>query len=95
MSILVVAVLRITDAECYARYADAFPVVFARHEGAIIAADPSPHRLEDAPADKIVIMSFPDLPAARGFLEDPEYQAISADRRKGAVVDAWLVQSYS
>lgn len=94
MSVLVVAVLRITDAERYGRYADAFPAVFARHAGSVVVADPAPRRLDGADADKIVILSFPDLVSARRFLEDPDYQAISNDRREGAVVDAWLVQGY-
>lgn len=95
MRALVVAVLNITDPASYARYAAAFPAVFARHEGLVLAADAAPQRLEGVAADKIVVMSFPDVAAARSFLEDPDYQAISADRRQGAVVDAWLVQGYA
>lgn len=95
MKALVVAVLKITDPVSYARYLAGFPAVFARHEGSILAADAAPHRLEGGAADKIVVMSFPDVVAARSFLEDPDYQAISEDRRQGAVVDAWLVQGYA
>ena len=60
-----------------------------------MAADAAPERLEGVAADKIVVLSFPDAAAARRFLEDPDYQAISADRRQGALVDAWLVQGYA
>lgn len=95
MKALVVAVLKITDPESYARYLAAFPAVFARHDGSILAADASPQRLDGDPTDKVVVMSFPDLAAARSFLEDPDYQAISEDRRQGAVVDAWLVEGFA
>lgn len=95
MKALVVAVLKITDPASYARYLAAFPAVFARHQGSILAADAAPQRLEGVEADKIVVMSFPDVAAAQSFLDDPDYQAISADRRQGAVVDAWLVQGYT
>ena len=95
MRALVVAVLKITDPASYARYLAAFPAVFARHDGSILAADAAPQRLEGAAADKIVVMSFPDVIAAQSFLEDPDYLTISADRRQGAVVDAWLVEGFA
>ena len=95
MRALVVAVMKMTDPASYGRYAAAFPAVFARHEGSVLAADAAPERLEGVAADKIVVLSFPDAAAARRFLEDPDYQAISADRRQGALVDAWLVLGYA
>lgn len=94
MSVLVVATLKIGDAEAYGRYAAAFPAVFARHDGAVVAADPAPRTLDGRAVDKIVILSFPDRAAAGRFLTDPDYRAISEDRNAGALVDAWMVQGY-
>lgn len=95
MTVLIVATLKMTDADSYARYAKAFPAVFARHSGTIVAADAEPVSLDGGAVDKIVIMSFPDQAAAARFLKDPEYQAISEDRRRGATVDAWMVKGYA
>jgi uncharacterized protein (DUF1330 family) len=85
MTVYTIAQLKFTDIASYRRYQKAFPSVFARFNAKLLAADETPVVLEgDWPHDKIVVMSFPDEDEARRFSEDPEYQAIAADRKAGA-----------
>jgi uncharacterized protein (DUF1330 family) len=85
MTVYTIAQLTFTDIASYRRYQKAFPPVFARFNATLLAADESPIVLEgDWPRDKIVVIAFPDEEEARRFNEDPEYQAIAADRKAGA-----------
>jgi uncharacterized protein (DUF1330 family) len=59
--------------------------VFRRHPGTLLAADESPEVIEGRwDREKLVLMSFPDEAAFRGWAQSPEYQDISKDRRAGA-----------
>ena len=48
----------------------------------------------DLSPDKVVMMAFKDEAAARAFLEGPEYQAISEDRRAGATSNAIMIKGF-
>ena len=93
---LVVANLRFTDKERYLRYAAAFPAVFASSGGQVIAADESPQPFDGdgAGVDKIVVLRFDDEPAARTFLNSPDYLRICEDRDAGASLDSWIVKAF-
>lgn len=92
MTVYVVAQLQFTDRARYDAYAAKFGAVFAGSGGRLLAADTSVTPMEDALApDKVVVMSFDDEATARAFLESPAYQAISEDRRAGAVTTGFIV----
>lgn len=85
MSVLIIAQLRFRDVARYRAYQAAFPAVFAKSGGAILAADETPQTLEgDWPFDKIVVMSFPAETTARRFIDSDAYRAIAKDREAGA-----------
>ena len=94
MPVYVVAQLRFKDVERYRRYQSRFADVFKKFPGGrLLAADEAPGRLDgDWQADKIVIMSFDSEDQARLFLDSPEYDEISVDRRAGAETSALLVR---
>ncbi len=92
-AVFVIAKLQFTDVERYRKYQAAFPAVFANSKGEVLAADESPILLSGDPADKIVVMRFPDEATAHAFLTSPEYQKISEDRDAGAVTQSWLVRA--
>ena len=92
MSVYIVAQLRFTDVAAYRRYQAAFPAVFARFKAKLLVADERVEVLEgDWPRDKLVVMEFPDEAEARRFTDDPDYAAISVDRKAGA--DAVVVMA--
>ena len=95
MTVYIIAQLRFTDIEAYRRYQKAFPAVFAKFSGKVVAADESPRVLEgEWRRDKVVILSFPDEAEAQRFATDPEYQAISKDRKAGADAVVLLVKGF-
>jgi uncharacterized protein (DUF1330 family) len=85
VTVYAIAALKFTDRAAYDRYQAAFMDVFVRHPGTLLAADEAPLPIEgEWDADKVVLMSFPDEAAFRGWSESAEYQHISQDRRAGA-----------
>ncbi|HET7075457.1 MAG TPA: DUF1330 domain-containing protein [Mycobacterium sp.] len=85
MTVYAIAQLRFTDRAAYDRYQARFMEVFRRHSGTLLAADESPQVIEGRwDREKLVLMSFPDEAAFRGWAQSPEYQDISKDRRAGA-----------
>jgi uncharacterized protein (DUF1330 family) len=96
MTVYVVAQLSFTDRSAYQRYQARFMDVFRKFEGKLLAADEHPLLLDGQwDRNKLVLLSFPDEPAARRFIEDPEYQEISRDRRAGADTVSLLVRGIS
>jgi uncharacterized protein (DUF1330 family) len=91
MTVYTIAQLKFKDIVAYRRYQQAFPAVFARFNAKLLAADETPKVVEgEWSGDKVVMLAFPDEAEARRFHEDPEYQAIAADRHAGA--DAVVLQ---
>ncbi len=85
MTVYAIAQLRFTDRAAYDRYQARFMGVFRRHPGTLLAADESPQVVEGKwDREKVVLMSFPDETAFRGWAQSPEYQDISKDRLAGA-----------
>ena len=92
MTVYAIAQLRFTDRAAYNRYQSKFMEVFRRHPGTLLAADESPQVVEGQwDREKLVLMSFPDEAAFRGFVQSPEYLEISKDRRAGADTVVLLV----
>lgn len=93
MPVYVVAQMTFTDEARYRRYQKRFADVFQRSGGRLLTADESPILLEgDWVGDKLVIMSFESEKTALSFLESPEYEDISQDRRGGANTVALLAR---
>lgn len=53
----------------------------------------TPHALEGAQAEGMVILAFPTPAAARAWYDSPAYQAVAAHRLKGATYSVALVES--
>ena len=93
MTVYAIAQLRFTDRAAYDRYQARFMEIFVRHPGRLLAADESPQVVEGQwDREKVVLMSFPDEAAFRGWAQSPEYQDISKDRRAGADTVVLLVK---
>lgn len=82
MPAYVIARLTVSDPESYQRYARRFREVVAPFEGRVLALSDAPEVLEgDEPHSRVVLLTFPSAPAARGWYHSPAYQEISADRK--------------
>jgi uncharacterized protein (DUF1330 family) len=85
VTVYAIAQLKFKDRAAYDRYQARFMEVFRRHPGSLLVADESPQVVEGLwDAEKLVLMSFPDEAAFRGWAQSPEYQDISTDRLAGA-----------
>ena len=93
MTVYAIAQLKFTDRAAYDRYQARFMEVFRHHPGTLLAADERPEVIEgEWDREKVVLMSFPDHAAFRGWAQSPEYQDISKDRLAGADTLVLLVE---
>lgn len=81
MSAYVIAQLSIHDRARYDRYAAAFLPTLKPFDGRLLAADEAPQVMEgDWPREKLVLIAFPDVAAARAWAASDSYRAIAVDR---------------
>jgi uncharacterized protein (DUF1330 family) len=77
MPAYLVAEIEVTDPETYAQYRARVPEAIAVHGGRYLVRGGTVEAKEGAPpAGRVVIVEFPDMAAARGFYDSPEYRAI-------------------
>ena len=77
MTAYVLSEVEILDPESVGRYKEAAPATIAAYGGTYLARDAVPEAFEgdfDA-GERIVLICFPDVGAARGWYSSPEYQA--------------------
>lgn len=96
MTVYVVAQLKFRDERLYRRYQEAFPAVWKKYRGRLLAADENPEVVEGHwDGNKVVLMSFPDEAAYREWADSDEYQQIAKDRIAGANTLSLLVHGLS
>jgi uncharacterized protein (DUF1330 family) len=80
-----IAQLTITNRATYDRYQQRFMSVMRQYKGRVLAADENPLVVEGTwDREKVVLLSFPDEPAFREWVESPEYVEIAKDRKAGS-----------
>lgn len=85
MPAYVVATLEVTDPEGLAPYGAAVPAVVEEYGGRYLARGGATELFEgDAPTDRVVIIEFPSVEAARRWYLSPEYSQIRPIREKSA-----------
>lgn len=95
MSIYILTQQTFVDEARYRKYEAAFPEVFAKFKGKLIAADEAPYVLEgDWAMNKVVIIEFANTDDAKEFSNSPEYLAIQADRIAGTKGSVLLVNGF-
>jgi uncharacterized protein (DUF1330 family) len=77
MPAYLVAEIEVADPETYAQYCALTPDVIAAHGSRFLVRGGAVEVKEGKPpAGRMVIVEFPDMAAARGFYDSPEYRAI-------------------
>lgn len=86
VKVYMIANLNIEDKEIYRKYEKGFFPILKKHGGKFTTYDDSIQHLEGSNPLKgrVIIFSFPSESAAKTWYNDPEYQELSAFRRKGA-----------
>jgi uncharacterized protein (DUF1330 family) len=90
----IVGSITITDFEAYNRvYGSKVPALIEAHGGRYLVRGGKMEPLEGAATrPRHVIVVFPDMAAARGFWNSPEYLALAAARQPYASFDLVLVE---
>jgi len=83
--VFVVANLVIEDSNEYRKYEQGFFPILKKHEGRLLTFDDNIESMEGSaqPSGRIIILKFPSEAAAKGWWDDPDYQALSEFRRAG------------
>ena len=91
MTVYVVGQLKFTDRAAYDRYAARFRGVLKQFGGRLLAADEQPEIIEGRwDRDKIVLLSFSDATAFRGFFVQPNIRRLQrTERRERTPLCCW------
>jgi uncharacterized protein (DUF1330 family) len=74
MAAYLIANITITDSERFHIYRSQVPEVIEQYGGRYLVRGGTVHPLEhDIGFDRVVVIEFPSLEAARGFYDSPEY----------------------
>ena len=83
--VYIVANLVIEDSEEYRKYEKGFFPILKNHGGKLLTFDDNIETMEGSarPTGRMIILQFPSETAAKGWWDDPDYQALSEFRRTG------------
>ena len=84
-----------TDAAELALYSQSVGASFEGHAPEFLATYGDIETLEGSPVEAAVILSFPDMQAARAWYQSDAYQAAAQHRFKGAKFRAFLTEGRS
>ena len=77
MTYVVITIKKILDLEAFREYADRVAPIIERHGGKYVAVDKIPDvRSGEWPFVRTVIVAYPNLAAAQGWYDSPEYREI-------------------
>lgn len=92
MSVYFVALISIHDPERYHRYLAGFDAVFEKYEGQVVSVEDNPRVLEgEWPADRTVLLRFPDEQALHSWYDSIEYQNLANHRREASVASVVVI----
>jgi uncharacterized protein (DUF1330 family) len=96
MPAYVVVNIRIHDPDLYAQYARGAPAAVERFGGRYLARGGAVEVREgEWSPERLVILEFPDVDAARAWYESPEYQELLAIRQRAAEGDVVITDGLS
>ncbi len=79
----VIVLLDVKDQDLYAEYVKQATITEAKHGGrALVVADALEVIEGDWPAERVVVLEFPSIHAARDWYRDPEYAALIGTRQR-------------
>lgn len=89
-----VAQVDIDDAEAYQAYVAANAAPFARFGARFLVRGGKGDVVEGVVRQKVVVLEFPSVEAARACYDSPEYQAAKALREPAARADLVIIEGY-
>jgi uncharacterized protein (DUF1330 family) len=93
MTAYVLANVEIVDAEGFAKYREKVPATIAQYGGRYLARGGTAMAAEGSMTpQRVVLLEFPNLAAARTWLESPEYKPLAELRQRTAKTDIWIFE---
>jgi uncharacterized protein (DUF1330 family) len=85
--------VHVHDADAYQPYIALVPPLVAKHGGEYLVRGGLHETLEgNWQPDRLVVLRFPTVEAARAFVDDPEYAPVKAIRHASATTQLVLVE---
>ncbi|USG60105.1 DUF1330 domain-containing protein [Sneathiella marina] len=95
MPAYIIARINVTDPEQYEVYKSLAPVAIKKYGGQYLTRGGAMETLEGAAeTSRVVILQFPDMEAARGFYNSPEYGKAKDARENAANGTFTLLEGY-
>lgn len=96
MAAYLLANLTIRDPKAFESYRQAVPAVIARFGGRYLVRGGAVEVKEGEPdLHRVIILEFPDMPAARAFYDSPDYAPLLTLRLAAAEGSVALVEGWS
>jgi len=93
MAAYVIANVEITDSKAYDEYRKGVPATLAKHGGKFLARGGTLQRLEgDAEWNRVVILEFANVAAAKAWYDSPDYQPLAKLRQRASRSDLIIVE---
>jgi uncharacterized protein (DUF1330 family) len=93
MTAYVIANVEVTDPAAYENYKTAAQAAIAAHGGRYLVRGGASEVVEGAfPGSRFVLLEFPDLATAEGFVHSADYAAAKAERRDAASMNMVIVE---
>jgi len=93
MSAYILANVRVTDPEQFAKYSAQTPALMAAHGGRYLVRGGAVDPVEvDEPPGRLVVVEFESMDTARGYYHSDEYVAVRKLRANAAHCDLLLVE---
>lgn len=89
-----VAHVDVSDPEAYKAYVAANAAPFARFGAKFLVRGGKGDVVEGAFRQKVVVLEFPSVEAARACYDSPEYQAAKALRAPASAADLVIIEGY-
>jgi len=87
-----VALINIHDPVRYEKYLAGFDAVFEKYKGQVVSVEDSPKVLEgEWPAERTVLIKFPNDQELRRWYESSEYQQLARDRQVASVASIAII----
>lgn len=96
MSAYLIVDIKVHDPESYQEYVRRVPALIAKHGGTYLVRGGDAEVFEGAwELGRLVVLQFPDMVAAKAFINDPEYAPVAAIRHAAATTDGVLVEGFT
>ena len=90
-----IANIKVTDPEGFERYRAGVPAVIAQFGGRYLVRGGAMERVENAEGfNRVIILEFPSLAAARAFYDSPEYAPLLKLRLETTESQAVMIEGY-